>query len=735
MTSGRVMTVVALLLAGEVGVCRAAQETVIRGVVRDTDGRPLAGAQVYVRGSQTIEATGADGRFALRTSATGSQVLVAFAPGFWPSEVGIAPDSPAHDIELVLESANLVETVVVAASAPEDTAPSVQAFEPLDVVQLPGAQADVMLYVQNLAGVNQLNEEAGLFVRGGDSNEVLTMLDDAVLYHPYRYETVTGGIRGTVDPFLTSGIAFSSGGFPARFGNALSGVLEMRGLGRPEAPAGQTSLLLTGVSGSAASPMRARGGVRASGNWSETGPMFRLNRSSRAFTRYPGSWDVNASGHYDSPAFGSFKVFGTSLRERAGIEIEQEAYRGVVESANANELAYLRWEKTSASGWRAVATVGVSDYRSDTHVGVLDLEQDDQRQSWRAEVLRITSAGTVRLGTDGSRSRTRYAGHAPATSADYGGVRGVSSFDVVLDDWHAGWYAELEGETSVFVPNLGVRVDRFHRTGAVTVDPRVSLLVRAGEQQRVRVAWGIYRQAPRPHYYGLFDGSVTLSPMKAHHWIGAYEYESDGDSLRITAEAYHKRYSNLPLDDPVARYSSGGYGSASGVDLSVQQRLARFNLEAVYGWLRARRRWTSLDTFGRFDLPDGTWTPYFAIPHGFRATLEAEVTKTVTAAASWRTASGRPFTPVVDARLGGRGYVPIYGVINSDRVPRYERLDLNLSVLAPFGQANTVLLVGVTNVLGRHNVLDYAYSSDYSARNAVTSALPRAIYFGATVLF
>ena len=46
-----------------------------------------------------------------------------------------------------------------------------------------------MRYVQNLAGVNQINEEAGLFVRGGDSNEVLTMLDDAVLYSPYRYET------------------------------------------------------------------------------------------------------------------------------------------------------------------------------------------------------------------------------------------------------------------------------------------------------------------------------------------------------------------------------------------------------------------------------------------------------------------------------------------------------------------------------------------------------------------
>ena len=110
------------------------------------------------------------------------------------------------DIAMVMERADLVETVEVAAPASEDTAPSVQAFGALDVVRLPGARADVMLYVQNLAGVNQLNDEAGLFVRGGDSNEVLTMLDEAVLYHPYQYETVTGGIRGTVDPFLTSGM-------------------------------------------------------------------------------------------------------------------------------------------------------------------------------------------------------------------------------------------------------------------------------------------------------------------------------------------------------------------------------------------------------------------------------------------------------------------------------------------------------------------------------------------------
>ena len=728
--------VVALLLAALAGlpsVSMAAQETVIRGVVKDPDGQPLAGVQVYVQGSQTLEATDSQGRFALRTGETGARVLIAFAPGFWSSETVLHLDGAAHDVELVMERANLAETVEVAAPAPEDAAPSVQAFEPLDVVRLPGAQADVMLFVQNLAGVNQLNDEAGLFVRGGDSNEVLTMLDEAVLYHPYRYETVTGGIRGTVAPFLTREIAFSSGGFPARYGNALSGVLEMRGLERPAAPAGGASLALTGVSGNASLPVRAGGGVRVSGNWSETGPMFRLNRSPRAFTRHPDSRDVNASGHYESPSLGTFKVFGMSLRENVGIEVEREAYRGFLESANANDLAYLRWDRISAGGWRAGATLALTEYRSDTHAGALDLEQADRRHSWRADVSRITTAGTVRFGTDGSRSRHAFAGSAPHASVDFGGVRGVSSFDVAFDDWHAGVYAEFEGGPGVLVPNVGVRVDRFHRTGATTIDPRLSLLVRTGERQRLRVAWGIYHQAPGAgSYYGSYRGWAALRPMRAYHWVGGYEYTSADDSVRLRAEAYFKRYSDLPLEYPAAVFSSTGYGAAHGADVYARKRWGPLSVEAVYGWLHTRRRWTSTVEASRgFDVPDtGTWTPYFAIPHGFRATLAAELTATVTASASWRTASGRPFTPVVDARAGERGYVPVYGPINSDRAPRYERLDLGCDIVTPFGP---IVFAAVTNVLGRHNVLDYAYSPDYSERRPVAVALPRAVYFGMTL--
>ena len=724
---------VALLLAGPVSASLAEAETVVNGIVRDAAGQPLAGVQVYVQGSEALEVSDGQGRFTLRTSGAGRRVLVAFAAGFWPSEALLDLDGTTRDIELVLEPADLAEAVTVDAAAPEDVVPSAQEFGPLEVVQLPSAQADVMLYVQRLDGVNQLNDEAGLFVRGGDSNEVLTMLDEAVLYHPYRYETVTGGIRGAVAPFLTSAITFSSGGFPVRYGNALSGVLEMRGLGRPPAREGGLSLGLTGVSGNASLPVRSAGGVRVSGNWSETGPMFRLNRTATEFSRYPASRDLNVSAHYDSPTLGSFKVFGMSLRESVGIEIEREAFRGLLESANANDLAYVRWDRTSASGWQAGATLGVSEYGSHTYAGVLDIEQGDRRRSFRVDVSRITTAGTIRFGTDGSESRYTFAGRAPDTSVDLGGVRGVSAFDIAFDDWQAGAYTELEGPgAGRFVPNVGVRVDRFHRARATTLDPRLSLLVRLGAQQRLRVAWGIYHQAPGGgSYYGSYRG-LALRPMKAYHWVGAYEYTSDDESLFLRAEAYRKRYQDLPLEYPAERFSSAGYGSAHGVDLYARRRWPRIRLEAVYGWLHARRRWTSTVGASRgIDVPDaGTWTPYFAIPHGFRATVDADLSDTVTLSASWRTASGRPFTPVVDAHPGDRGYLPVYGAINSERAPRYERLDLGASFTTPFGP---LLFAAITNALGRNNVLDYAYSPDYAERRPVTVALPRTVYFGATL--
>lgn len=736
---GRVLVLVALPLGLSAG--GASGQQILRGVVVDATDAALPGVRVYVRGDVSGVFTDADGRFELLCGLQGRQVVVAFLAGFSPGEHDIDCDGGARDLRIVLGPA-AAETVSVVAARPRSAAPSTEQLTALDVVRVPGSQADLLRALQDVEGVAQVDDGAGLFVRGGNPDEVLVLLDGVVLHHPYRYETAVGagGASGTVEPFLLEDAAFSSGGFPARYGNVLSAVLDLRGLGRPTDAGGTATVGLAGVAGRGGLPVGARGGVRASGNWIDTRPLFALNGSRRPFSRHPEGMDVNLSGHYDSSDFGSLKVFGTAADDEVGVELEADAFRGFLTSATVNRLYSARWERAAGGNWLAAAAVGWSDYTRRTGAGALDIEVGDRRVSWRTDLSGGAGPWLLRAGADGGLTRTTAVGFVPTRGRDFTGVGGVSDFDVALDDRRFGAYAEFEKGVGVVVPNLGVRVDRFRRAAATTVDPRLSLLVPAGGAHRVRMAWGLYHQAPPPLYYDRRRGAARLSPMRASHWVLGYEYGASDDRRGARIEAYHKRYRNLPVETPRLEneeagpgFSSDGYGSATGLDISARIPWSVIDLRATYGWLRASRRWTAADQRNRYELPVGTWIPDFSIPHNLRLTALIEVTPTATFGVSWRTASGRPYTPVVAAVHRPAGYEPVFGPINSQRASRYERVDVSMDVAVNVGGAPVVFFGGVTNLLNRYNVLAYAYSRDFSERRPVTSATPRAVYAGFSV--
>ena len=720
----------------------AGQPAVVRGVVLDTTDTALPGVRVYVRGGVDSVVTGADGRFELVSGLRGRQVVVAFLAGFRAAEHAVDLGDDPDDLRIVLDLAAVTETVRVVGIRPQPAAPSTERLTPLDVVRAPGSRADVLRALQDVEGVTQAGDGAGLFVRGGNPDEVLVLLDGAVLHHPYRYETAAGegGAAGTVEPFLLENVAFSSGGFPARYGNVLSAVVDMRGLGRPTRAAGAATAGLAGVSGRSGLPVGARGGVRASGNWIDTRPLFALSGSRRPFSRHPNGRDVNVSGHYDSEAFGALKVLAVAAQDEVGVELEADAFRGFLTSTTANRLYSARWERAAGRGWLAAATVGWSRYERRTGAGVLDVEVGDRRVSWRADLSGNAGRWLLRTGADGGSTQTTAVGFVPTRGRDFTGTGGVSDFDVALDDRRVGAWTEIEGSAGVVVPNLGVRIDRFRRAAETTVDPRLSLLVRAGGAQRVRMAWGFYHQAPPPLYYDRRRGAVRLPPMRAAHWVFGYEYGADDGPPAVRIEAYRKRYRDLPLEVSAVDggssgtgFSADGHGFATGVDVSARGRWPAVDVRVTYGWLRAARRWTPVEQRNRYDLPAGAWTPGFSIPHDLRLTALIEVTPAVTFGVRWRTASGRPWTPVAAALPRGAGYEPVFGPINSRRAPRYERLDLSGDFFTNLGGAPVVLFGGVTNVLDRYNVLAYAWSPDFRERRPVTSATPRTVYVGISV--
>jgi hypothetical protein len=87
------------------------------------------------------------------------------------------------------------------------------------------AEADVLRAVQTLPAVAAASDFSGaLYVRGGSPDQTLVMLDGAPLFNPYHL----GGLFGAIDPATVESVDVLPGALPARAGDRLSGVVDIR---------------------------------------------------------------------------------------------------------------------------------------------------------------------------------------------------------------------------------------------------------------------------------------------------------------------------------------------------------------------------------------------------------------------------------------------------------------------------------------------------------------------------
>jgi len=124
------------------------------------------------------------------------------------------------------ESVNTLDAVVITAGtfdAGEKARVSV--LKPLDIVTTAGSNANIVAALQTLPGTQTVGEDGRLFVRGGEADETQTFVDGIRVAQPYGSTTQNLPTRGRFSPFLFSGMSFSTGGYSAEYGEALSSVL------------------------------------------------------------------------------------------------------------------------------------------------------------------------------------------------------------------------------------------------------------------------------------------------------------------------------------------------------------------------------------------------------------------------------------------------------------------------------------------------------------------------------
>jgi hypothetical protein len=710
----------------------------IKGKVTNSYNEPLEYVNVYVFNTFDGAMTDKDGKFSFTTQSRDSIIIIASLIGYSTEEKELAEyNSGKAEIDIVLRETGveLSEAVVTGSSFSSEEEKGIR-VSPLDVYTTPGGAADIFQSLKTLPGLTQVSESAELYVRGGDPSETITMVDQATLYHPFTFESSYGGIFSNLNTESFRSLYFSSGGFSVKYGNALSGVLDIETKNEPDFLNITAGISMAAVSLSGAIPvMEDRLGLLFSAKQSYTGPIMWLNGELDRFTAAPASRNLTGSLIYRYSETGRIKIYSMYSDDSQGVNIEQAEFSGSFNGNSANRLYNIQQSDILFSNIFFKNSVSVNVFQYNWKLGVLDLRTRDNVTTFRSDIEVTPNRKTrLNLGFEIEKRENGYSGKVPSLDYDMRPEAEAMSLNTLLSENRTGVYFELvksgfTGINDLFI-KAGLRFDFLSNHNLEWLNPRITVGYHLDSNSSITAGAGLFSQMPDLRLMNKVVGNPSIGEMSAFHYTLSYELNfTDNKSLRT--EFYYKDYRDLPLENTALNYTNDGYGFAYGFDFILKGSLPA-GLEGwiSYGFINTKRKWMDNKELTSSD---------FDVTNNLSLVLKYYLTSMLQIGINYKYATGRPFTPVVGSEYIPQLaiYKPKYGVKNSGRYKNYQRLDLRITYLSQlYGKYFTVLYVEALNILDFRNLFGYTYSFDYKETKGVVSYFGRrTIVFGAQIRF
>ena len=203
-----------------------AQETTVKGTVKDSEGTPLEGVRVTVGDFYTLSK--ADGTY--RMTINDGANLIAFFTNF-----GYKPDTIVFSVKegatVILDKSlkllpNFLDNVdVIDKKARFENQIGVNKK---DIEAFVGPGSDVEGIIKTLPGVSSYNELSSQYsVRGGNFDENLVYVNGIQVYRPFLVRNGQQEGLSFVNSQMVRNVKFSAGGFEARYGDKMSSVLDI----------------------------------------------------------------------------------------------------------------------------------------------------------------------------------------------------------------------------------------------------------------------------------------------------------------------------------------------------------------------------------------------------------------------------------------------------------------------------------------------------------------------------
>jgi hypothetical protein len=722
-----------LIAALLIGLSLYAQ-TRVQGSVKDKRGRIIAGANISIKGSYDGTTSDSAGNFSFKTYEKGAVMLVANNIGFKMEEVPvtIGKDTLVVDFLLKEEINELSAVVITAGTFEASDKKKGTVLKPLDIATTAGANADISATIQTLPGAQKVGEQEGLFIRGGSAEEAKIIIDGSVVNN-FFYSSVPGiSQRGRFSPFLFSGTVFSSGGYSALYGQALSSVLSLESIDLPERSeiqVGISPIFLSAGFQQVANNKKSSFGL--SYNWVNLTLYQKLVPQAPDFFNAPSFHTVDANYRFKTKKNGMFKIYAYFNSGDLGVRnpsLDSIGLKNAFSLKNRNFFTNMSFRQFLGKGWKLNTVASVSYNKDNINTEVQNQQNEripvvnipvidytnfnlDARQ-WMVQARavldkRFGALNTIRFGAEVWNN---------ADSAKYTNLAGT--FPTKISDFYTAIFAESDlylSNNVAFRP--GIRIEHSGLLNRWNIAPRAALSYKLDKNSQFSIDYGVFYQTPERRY---LVANSDFSFLRADHYILTYQNLSTNYTFRV--QAFYKDYVNLlKTDAAVANaVSTEGVGYAQGVELFWRDKktFKNFDYWISYSYLDSKRNYNNYPTAAM---------PTFAANHSGSLVLKKFWVKQMFGVNwSWNWSTGRPYYDPNNAKTD----------FLTDRTIFYSTNNFSVNWLPKLGKANTVVVLGINNVFNETQIFGYNYSNRLRdpqgllIREAVIPPAPRSFFLG-----
>jgi hypothetical protein len=704
----------------------------ISGSVKDTRVHVLSGVSIALKGTYDGAVSDSAGHFSFKTFEKGDFVIEAKSVGYKTTEQKITIVKEPVILSFSLkEEVNELKAVTVTAGSFEagDKKRAATVLTTMDVLTTGGANADITATVKTLPGAQQVGEQEGLFVRGGAGYETKQFIDGTLVNNPYYSSIPDLAQRGRFSPNLFKGTIFSTGGYSALYGQALSSVLILESIDLPEKSevnASVSTVFLGGGTQHLANNKKSSWG--ANYGYTNVYPYFQVVKQTPDYFHVPEFHTADANFRIKTKKGGMIKYYTTFAHSNLGMRrpnIDSGSLKNSFGLINTNWYNNVSWKENLGLGWKMNLGLSYSTNRDDINQQI----QNQSNQQVKTGLVYIDSLNfSAKNRQDLSQIKAVFEKRISGISVvRFGGeywyaynatrYNNGTNYNILQEDHFKALFSEADLYiTNGLAAKVGARLEHSSLLNSVNIAPRLSMAYKTGKDAQMSLAYGIFYQKPENNQLMY---NPNLDYTRAEHYLINYQKMNNDYTFRI--EAFYKKYDALIKTFPV--YNNYGSGYAKGIELFWRDKktIKGFDYWVSYSYLDTKRDY--------LNYPEQL-QPSFTANHTLSIVAKKFILPIKTGFNfTWSYATGRPYYDFMYNSTANK-----YAIADQGTTKPFSNLGFSLNYVPSLGKPNTkkfvVWVVSVTNLLNNNLVYGYNYSNNGLRKEAITPPAPQFFFLG-----